>query len=159
LAAAAHLEKWKILELFMATHIICGLLLEAFLPLRTISGSLKVPTQTVGVAFLFISILLILRTRRDFHTHSQPTDPGLSTTELIVTGTFSYSRNPLTVESLVLLMGLGLVLSNLWFLLLLPPTAFAMSAILIKPEEEYLLETFGERYQAYCSEVPRWVFF
>lgn len=159
MAAAAHLEKWKILELFMAAHVISGLLLEAFLPLGGIIGSLKNPAQAVGVAFLVLSILLILRTRRDFRTHSQPTDPGLGTTELIVTGTFAYSRNPLTVESLVLLMGLGLALSNLWLLILLPPTAFAMSAILIRPEETYLLETFGERYQAYCSKVPRWVAF
>lgn len=156
---SAHPQKWKILELFVVGHLACALGLESVVPLGWLEGSLGVGTRVVGGALIVAAMLLIVAARRDFRRHAQPTDPGQATTALIVTGTFAWSRNPLSVATLVFLIGLGLVLANLWMVILVPVTAGLVFVVLIRPEEEYLTQLFGDEYRAYCARVVRWALF
>lgn len=159
MSAAAHTQKWKILDLFAALHILCGLLLEGLLPLpfKVLLGPFRMATIVVGIACLVASVLGIAAARRELRRRSQPTDPGIPTTELIVSGVFAFSRNPLSLGTLLFLLGLGLLLVNFWMVILLVPTAVFIKAVLIAPEERYLRRSFGKDYEAYCSKVPRWI--
>jgi len=155
---AAHSQGWKILELFVVGHLVCGFLLEFAVPLGTL-GDLGMAPRVLGAALVIAAAVLIAAARRDFRRHAQPTDPGQATTTLIVTGTFGWSRNPLSVATLVFLAGLGLLLANLWMVLLVPATAVLVFVVLIHPEEEYLARLFGDEYRAYCARVARWILF
>jgi protein-S-isoprenylcysteine O-methyltransferase Ste14 len=70
---------------------------------------------------------------------------------------YRLSRNPLYVALVVLFIGLGVVMSNLWVpILLVPATAIIVRYVI--PEEERRLESaFGDRYRAYKSQVRRWL--
>jgi hypothetical protein len=69
---------------------------------------------------------------------------------------FSHCRNPLYLGNFLILIGLAIV-HNGWamYFLALPFFVFAYSA-LVRSEEEYLAERFGEEYRAYAARVPRW---
>jgi protein-S-isoprenylcysteine O-methyltransferase Ste14 len=75
---------------------------------------------------------------------------------LVQGGVFSHCRNPLYLGNFLILIGLAIV-HNGWamYLLALPFFVFAYSA-LVRSEEEYLAERFGEAYHAYAARVPRW---
>ena len=75
---------------------------------------------------------------------------------LVQGGVFSHCRNPLYLGNFLILIGLAIV-HNGWamYLVVLPFFVFAYSA-LVRSEEEFLAERFGEEYQAYAARVPRW---
>jgi protein-S-isoprenylcysteine O-methyltransferase Ste14 len=112
---------------------------------------------SAGIILLLIGVAIVAVTRRQFTAAGQPTDPGIPTTQLITTGMFSWSRNPLYLAAVVFFVGLGALLNSLWLLILLVPAMIAVHFILIVPEEQYLEGQFGEPYRRYTRLVGRWV--
>ena len=77
-------------------------------------------------------------------------------TELIQTGLFKLSRNPIFLGMRMMLLGLFLVL----------PTAATLATLLcgdllvqiqVRLEEEFLTRTHGETYRTYQKQVRRWI--
>lgn len=100
----------------------------------------------VGFAAAF-SIMVWFGMRRAF---------GLSANELITQGPYKINRNPQIIGSYLLVIGIALQWPSPyvfgWVLM------FALiSHWMIIAEEEHLSQIFGEEYQGYRSEVPRYV--
>jgi protein-S-isoprenylcysteine O-methyltransferase Ste14 len=53
--------------------------------------------------------------------------------------------------------GIGCAFNNLWFLVLTIPLIAAFHFYMIRPEELYLLEKFGDEYKEYMQRVRRWL--
>jgi protein-S-isoprenylcysteine O-methyltransferase Ste14 len=81
---------------------------------------------------------------------------GLSAKELITQGPYKFSRNPQIIGCYLLVFGVALQWPSLyafgWVLMF-----GLISHWMIITEEEHLSRIFGEEYQAYCSDVPRYV--
>ena len=88
-------------------------------------------------------------------TTINPVKPG-NATRLITSGVFRYSRNPIYLADLLLLIAWALWLGNA--IALVGPVAFAgwMNHFQIAAEEQALRQLFGEDYAAYCARVSRW---
>ncbi len=86
----------------------------------------------------------------------QPTAPGQPTTKIVSDGIFQYSRNPLYLGVVIAMPGFGLAFNNIWLIILTMPLIIAFNYLLIKPEEKYLLEKFGDTYRGYTHHVRRW---
>jgi protein-S-isoprenylcysteine O-methyltransferase Ste14 len=72
-------------------------------------------------------------------------------------GPFSVVRNPLYVFSFLATLGIGLQSDMISIAALLVVTYIAYYRQVVKKEEAFLLHKFGEPYQAYMNEVPRWI--
>jgi protein-S-isoprenylcysteine O-methyltransferase Ste14 len=72
-------------------------------------------------------------------------------------GPYAFVRNPIYSGSMVL--GLGVVgLVGSWIMLIPYGIVFALFYFCIIPaEEQFLLRTFGDQYQHYCDNVPRFL--
>jgi protein-S-isoprenylcysteine O-methyltransferase Ste14 len=57
----------------------------------------------------------------------------------------------------MLVLGIGLVTSILWFLPLAILAAFAVQKLAIEREERLLQARFGEQYLDYARRVRRWI--
>ena len=77
--------------------------------------------------------------------------------QLIDRGPYRYSRNPMYVGCVMTYAGVAVLTNSLWPLLLLPAVIALFVVFVIKREERYLHAEFGERYEAYCRRVPRWL--
>lgn len=75
-------------------------------------------------------------------------------TELVTTGLFSVSRNPIFLGMMVSLGGLFLVTPNAFTLLFLV-LGFVLMQIQIRLEEEHLVNVHGEPYRQYKKMVRR----
>lgn len=83
--------------------------------------------------------------------------PGQATTELMTTGPFARSRNPLYLGLVALYVGIALIASSFWALALTPAAVAAVEWGAIRPEEGHLRARFGPRYEAYSQRVRRWL--
>lgn len=76
--------------------------------------------------------------------------------DLVTEGMFGVCRNPLYVGNMLLYCGVFLLHGNP-LLIVIGIGLFAfMYQCIVYAEEAFLLRTFGEAYQVYCRDVPRW---
>ena len=74
--------------------------------------------------------------------------------ELMRSGPYSMTRNPLYVFSTIGMTGIGLMLGAVFFAVLLGGLTFAILYVTATREAAFLRSTFGADYAAYEREVP-----
>ncbi|MFC5342404.1 isoprenylcysteine carboxylmethyltransferase family protein [Brevundimonas staleyi] len=83
--------------------------------------------------------------------------PHRAATALVTTGPFAWSRNPIYLANAVLLLGLGGLFDNAWFVVAAPFAAFATDRLAIRREERHLAALFGADWFAYAGRAGRWL--
>jgi protein-S-isoprenylcysteine O-methyltransferase Ste14 len=76
--------------------------------------------------------------------------------QLVTTGVFAYSRNPIYVAFAFILLGQFLIFSN-WILLIYLAAAVWLFHRQVLREEEYLKQHYGKEYLEYCNRVRRYL--
>lgn len=154
---SAHKSRWEIAEVVFGIPFLISIALNLVVPLSLSQGILRQILIPVGIILIIIGIGLIVLARREFAYFSQPTDPGHPTSQVVKTGVFAISRNPLYLASVTVFLGLSLALNMLWAVLMLLLSIILCLYVLIIPEEQYLAEKFGEEYKEYTASVHRWL--
>ena len=139
------------------TAIGVSLVLNAFYPLpwfgQPLSGILFVLGWLMIAAFITLNFTAIRAMRRAGTT----VRPDRGTDHLVTGGPFAFTRNPLYLAGIMLVLGLGLAFGIAWFLLVGIPAAFAVQKLTIEREERHLEARFGETYLDYARRVRRWI--
>lgn len=111
-----------------------------------------------GLLFLLGAALDVagLMSFRRARTTINPLQPG-SATALVTSGVYRYTRNPMYLGMLVVLLAWALYLAAP--LALLGPAAFWLyiDRFQIAPEERALAALFGEPFAGYKARVRRWL--
>jgi len=88
------------------------------------------------------------------HGTPAPIDPPK---ELVAVGFYRYTRNPMYVGILLVLIG-HFLWFGFWNLLVYAVVVFiAFNSFVILYEEPNLKNKFGAVYDDYCRRVPRWI--
>jgi protein-S-isoprenylcysteine O-methyltransferase Ste14 len=154
---SAHTSNWEIAEVVFGIPFLVSIVLHIIVPLSLPQGILRQALIPAGIALIIIGIGFIILARREFAGFGQPTDPGHPTSQLVKTGVFAISRNPLYLASIIVLLGIALALNILWSLVTLVVSTIICHYVLIVPEENYLMAKFGEEYRDYSATVHRWL--
>ena len=80
-----------------------------------------------------------------------------ATTTMVTSGLYRFSRNPMYLGLLLVLIGWAIVLSNLLAFALLPLFVLYMNRFQIIPEERVLSGKFALQFTAYKKTVRRWI--
>jgi protein-S-isoprenylcysteine O-methyltransferase Ste14 len=148
---------------FAATFIVClfGLLPQAAADLNRDLGWPRWQTQAgkvLGVALFLGSVGLILYCSRLFARLGKGTPVPINPpTELVVSGLFRFSRNPIYVGQVGVLLSYALYSGELALLLYALAWAAVVQCFVVWVEEPELRGRFGPAYEEYCRAVPRWV--
>ncbi len=115
-------------------------------------GSLSLLVLFLGLACAIPSFKLFAR----YKTTISPLKPS-DATALVTEGMYRYSRNPMYLGLLLLTIA-----STIWFgtwfgIIINILFIFVINFLQIIPEEEALLEIFGEEYEQYKKNVRRWI--
>lgn len=139
--------------------ISCALLmwlLAATLPLAQFTlpahSTLAIVVAMVAVA-IDVSALWAFRRAQ---TTINPLAPQKSST-VVTNGVYRYSRNPMYLGMLLLLIAVGVYLGKLSPWIVPPLFVWLINQWQIIPEEKMLTELFGERYRNYKRAVRRWL--
>ena len=92
-----------------------------------------------------------------FRRSGQSENPWKPTTSVVDRGPFRLTRNPMYLQMLLVCVGVAVMLTNAWIVVLTPVCAWGLQRLAILPEEAYLERKFGEAYVAYKRRVRRWL--
>jgi protein-S-isoprenylcysteine O-methyltransferase Ste14 len=76
--------------------------------------------------------------------------------EPVISGLYRYSRHPMYVTEVLLLLGVS-VISASWIFLLFPIIVGVGAVHFIKMEEAQCLGHYGTAYREYMKRTPRWI--
>ncbi|NQV20566.1 MAG: isoprenylcysteine carboxylmethyltransferase family protein, partial [Rhodospirillales bacterium] len=103
-----------------------------------------------GAAILISSWIKFRKAKTDIR-------PDKPSSAIIRDGLYHFSRNPIYLCFLIFQAGIGLLMNNLWVMLLLPVTYILLTRFVIAREEAYLERAFGEDYRSFRRTVRRWL--
>jgi protein-S-isoprenylcysteine O-methyltransferase Ste14 len=119
-----------------------------FAPLRVVAVGMGI----AGVMITGLAMMSFWRAR----TTVNPLKPS-STSFLVTSGIYGFTRNPMYLGMLFVLIGWALYLANVLSFLFLPAFILYMNRFQIKPEERALTTLFGQEFLEYASRVRRWI--
>lgn len=112
----------------------------------------------IGGAIIIASIYLLgFKAVKTMRQSGQSENPYKKTTEIIETGPFKFTRNPMYLQMVLVCIGFAVLLSSLWIFALTPICAMFLHFLVILPEERYLERKFGNTYLDYKRRVRRWI--
>ncbi len=109
------------------------------------------------VLFLGLSLLIAALSFREFARAKTSVRPDRRANALIRTGPFAYSRNPLYVAVVLLILGIGVWVNSTWIWVMVAPLVLVMNTAVIVREERHLEQRFGREYIDYKRAVRRWL--
>lgn len=110
----------------------------------------------LGLLVAFAGIAIMSAGRRALLRHGTNINPLRPTTALVTDGVFRRTRNPLYVGVSVALCGIALIFALDWMLILILPACVILHFAVVRREELYLEQKFGDAYRRYKENVPRY---
>jgi protein-S-isoprenylcysteine O-methyltransferase Ste14 len=113
--------------------------------------------RTVGAVVMILGLSLAIWGVAAFRRAMTAIFPNQPANELVTDGPYRFSRNPMYTGFTLLYVGGALAINSLWPFVLLPIVLALLFFLVIRREEAYLADAFGEQYAAYRRHVRRWV--
>ena len=135
-------------------HVAAAFLLTWLIPLP-----LMVPPilRTTGFLLALIGFLLGVGALMAFRSARRTRDPHGPVSRLITSGVYRFTRNPVNLGFVLILVGIPLNAGSYWGILLAPVLVILFNRLVVEREEEYLAQKFGDEYSRYKSKVRRWI--
>ncbi|MFV1497184.1 isoprenylcysteine carboxylmethyltransferase family protein [Phaeobacter sp. JH20_02] len=103
-----------------------------------------------GVILMLLAVMEMRRHRTTLHPHGRPS-------QLVQSGIFKRSRNPIYLGDCLLLLGLILRFDAVLSLILLPVFVWVLERRFILPEENRLRRQFRAQWGRYEKDTGRWL--
>ncbi len=100
------------------------------------------------VRMLTIGLVYIVRGGRNRRIYAEG---------LVTDGLFSHCRNPMYVGNILLVIGMSILSNSLFAVFVMIPLFIFIYQAIVRAEENYLKNSYGEGYDVYCSQVNRWI--
>lgn len=122
-----------------------------------IASNLLHNTGAAGGVLFALGAIIAGWSLRLFRGARTTTVPGQTSANLVTSGPYRFSRNPMYVGLTMAYLGEAGILNQVWPLVLLPLTIAYLNWVVIPVEEAKLAEAFGEEYERYRVSVRRWL--
>ncbi|MEL6436143.1 MAG: isoprenylcysteine carboxylmethyltransferase family protein [Pseudomonadota bacterium] len=141
----------------LLVSFLVGYALKWFAPLPWLVGGAATLAFWFGVAVVVVAVAIDLLAMATLSRGATTVLPHRRSDNLVTGGVFQFSRNPIYVANVMLILGIGLISSNLWLALLAPLNGYLTQRLAIIREEAHLTAQFGDAYTVYCAKVRRWL--
>jgi protein-S-isoprenylcysteine O-methyltransferase Ste14 len=118
---------------------------------------LTIPYNLIGIILMLAGLWINLWASNYFKKVDTTVKPFQTSTQLVTVGFYKYSRHPMYLGMLLILLGIFLLLGSFSPIIILPVYISLITRNFILPEEKMLQETFGDAYQKYKIKVRRWI--
>jgi protein-S-isoprenylcysteine O-methyltransferase Ste14 len=118
---------------------------------------LQPPFTYLGVVLIVAGIAISAYASGLFAKAGTPVIPFKPSTALVTTGLYRWTRNPMYLGTIIILLGLAMFCGTAGSLLPVPFYIWLIRARFVVREERFLEDIFGERYLEYKRSVRRWL--
>src|SRR5260370_87883 len=130
--------------------ILLGIALNRAWPLPLMPSTLGL----LGPPVTLCAVLLFLLSLREFRVAGTSVRGTERTTEIVRTGPYRFSRNPIYLSFILLVLGLSSLLNDLWLVVTLVPAVGFIAAVGIPREERFLEPHLHEHDSSYTATLP-----
>jgi len=138
--------------IFLAA-ILLGVTLNWFWPFPFLKTKLRLLGSLLTACAIFVFVFSL----REFRRAGTSVRGSQRSTAIVQSGPYRFSRNPIYVSFVLLVLGLSFWLDNLWLLVMLLPAICVISLVVIPREERFLERNFPDQYSGYKGTVRRWL--
>jgi protein-S-isoprenylcysteine O-methyltransferase Ste14 len=111
----------------------------------------------IGATLSIAGIALFVAAIREFDAAGTPVPGNRSTTAIVRTGPYRFSRNPIYVAFVLIHLGIAASVGSWWLVMSLAVSISVIGICVVPREERYLEARFGSTYRDYKSSVRRWL--
>jgi len=115
------------------------------------------PALIFGAAVALLGFALLTSSASLFRKAGTAINPFEDSTQLVTSGPYRFTRNPMYLGMIAMLTGSCFMLGSLSPVFILLLFVAIIRELFIKPEERKLHATFGAAYDDYCWKVRRWI--
>lgn len=115
------------------------------------------PWSAAGLGLIVAGVIIAAVAAFSFHRAGTPVIPFEPSTALVTGGMFRYTRNPMYLGMVFVLIGAALLFGSLSVWLPVPVFILIIRNNFILGEERFLEEIFGKQYTDYKNKVGRWL--
>lgn len=137
--------------ILMFFHLLAAILLGWLLPIPLPGWA-----SFIGWGVLLAGLGAAFAAVREFSRTGTTLSPHATTTAMVRTGVYRFTRNPIYLGYLCAIIGFPSIFGNLWGLLVSPVQVVLFNKLIIEREEAYLARKFGQEYLDYKKRVRRW---
>jgi len=134
-----------------------GILLSVFWPLAWFGGAAGGVIQAVGFALAATAVLLYATSFREFRRANTTILPTGTASHLITTGPYRFTRNPIYLANVLLLLGIGAMFGLPWFFPIAILNGIGEQRLAVVREEAHLEHQFGKAWRDYRKRVRAWI--
>jgi len=142
--------------LLLAGSIALAIGLGRFFPLLW-PGMGDLAARTIGLGFGVVGMLIMSWAIWVLHRERTSIMPNQGADKLVTRGPYARFRNPIYLGDALILLGLGELTHNIWFVILSAVFVVLVTWLAILPEERHLMNKFGDKYRDYKSHTRRWI--
>ena len=111
----------------------------------------------VGIPLIAASVIVNFAGARAFLSAGTPINPYKTSTTIVRSGAYRFTRNPMYLGMIGFLAALGLIFSVDWALISTPVLWAVFHWGVVLREEAYLTQKFGTEYAAFLVQTRRWL--
>lgn len=139
-------------------HFLIGLismiLLSYFVP---VGYWLYFPWRYIGIIIIIIGFYLSFISGKFFQKAGTDPRPGRKATSIVIKGPFRYTRNPMYLGLITMLIGTSTLLGTFSPIVVIPIIFLIFHKQFVLREEKWMAEWFGEPYLEYKKKTRRWL--
>jgi protein-S-isoprenylcysteine O-methyltransferase Ste14 len=139
---------------YLLIAIVAMIVLGLFLP---VVQFIPPPWNLIGIVPLLVGVALNLAADRAFKQAGTTVKPYQESNALITTGVYRFSRNPMYLGFVLVLLGMALLLAALSPFIIILIFGIVMDQLFIRVEERMLAEKFGGQWNNYRAETRKWL--
>ena len=127
---------------------------------KNIFPKVEIKNEIIFGSFMIISGLIIILSAiilfKKYQTTITPLNPS-NATKLITDGIYKFSRNPMYLGLLLVLLGISIIINLTGGFFLIPLFILYLNLFQIIPEENAMVDLFKDEFLDYKKNVRRWI--
>ena len=131
-------------------------ILNSFVDFKTIACLDTTIFKVIGVSLSLLSLALIMAAQKTMSDSWRIGIDDQNRTELVTSGAFGYTRNPIFAGMLMVLISLFFIIPA-GFMGYLAVLSYLITSIQVRLEEEFLSKAHGKDYIEYKNRVGRFI--
>jgi protein-S-isoprenylcysteine O-methyltransferase Ste14 len=111
----------------------------------------------VAAPLFFLAVAVTARALKSFGSLGTDERYAEPTSAIVQDGPYARTRNPMFLGLVLIYLGVVVAVNTAWALVGLPVLIIWLHFGVIRREERFLEDRFGDEYSSYRRRVPRWI--